>query len=137
MPRKPRRRLTGRLAPRLRPFYRRFPFTSPVSIRSADARGCVDLDLGVFYNRVPKAANSTVIVNLARERFGEDIPSKTAKRLFRRPAELARRELERFDELFRFTFVRNPYTRVLSAYLDKVERKARMRDDEQRVSKGS
>lgn len=124
---RPARRWRGRLLPHLRPFYRRFPFSSPVSLRSADRRGCVDFELGIFYNRVPKAANSTVIVNLARERHGEDIPSRTAKRLFRRPAELARSEVQQIEDLFRFTFVRNPYTRLLSAYLDKVERKALMR----------
>lgn len=119
----------GRVNPRWRPFYRRFRFDSPVSIRSADARGCVDQELGIFYNRIPKAANSTVVINLAAEQSGRDIGARAAKKLFATPAELSRAEVAAFDSLLRFTFVRNPYHRVLSAYLDKVERKARMKNE--------
>lgn len=117
--------LLNRLTVPLRPFYRKYPFTSPASIRSADDRGCVDLELGFFYNRVPKAANSTVMTNLARLKHGEDIASRAAKRMFTSPARLNAAEVARFDALFKFTVVRNPFTRTLSAYLDKVERRAR------------
>lgn len=116
--------LNGLTVP-FRPFYRRYPFSSPASIRSADDRGCVDLELGFFYNRVPKAANSTVMTNLARLKHGEDVASRTAKRMFTSPARLSAAEVVRFEDLFKFTVVRNPYTRTLSAYLDKVERRAR------------
>lgn len=116
--------LRNRVTMRYLPFYRRYPFSSPVSIASADKRGCVDLDLGIFCNRVPKAANSTVVVNLAASKLGHEIDSKPAKRIFRRPSTLTHREMEYFTRLYRFTFVRNPYVRVLSAFLDKVERKA-------------
>jgi hypothetical protein len=117
--------LLTRLTAPLRPFYRRYPFTSPVSIRSADDRGCVDMDLGFFCNRVPKAANSTVMTNLARLKFGADVASRDAKQMFATPARLNAAEVARFEQLFKFTVVRNPYTRTLSAYLDKVERRAR------------
>lgn len=118
------RLLRNRLTMRYLPFYRRYPFSSPVSIVSADKRGCVDLELGIFYNRVPKAANSSVVVNLAQQKLGYEIESKPAKCLFRRPSSLSNREMAGFGSLYRFTFVRNPYVRVLSAYLDKIERKA-------------
>ncbi len=108
----------------LRPFYRRHPFHSPASIRSADDRGMVDMELGFFCNRVPKAANSTVVTNLARLKFGRDIDSPDAKKMFATPARLSRAEVDRFASLFKFTVVRNPYTRTLSAYLDKIERRA-------------
>jgi hypothetical protein len=107
-----------------RPFYRRYPFRSPASIRSADDRGMVDMELGFFCNRVPKAANSTVVTNLARLKFGRDVDSPDAKKMFATPARLNRAEVERFASLFKFTVVRNPYTRTLSAYLDKIERRA-------------
>lgn len=116
--------LRNRLTMRYLPFYRRYPFSSPVSIASADKRGCVDLELGIFYNRIPKAANSSVVVNLAQQKLGHEIESRPAKRIFRRPSSLSREEMAGFDSLYRFTFVRNPYVRVLSAYLDKIERKA-------------
>ena len=112
------------------PFYRRYPYSDGISINSADARGLVDFDLGVFCNRIPKAANSSVIVNLAYRKYGREIPSKEAKKLFRTPAQLKRAEVERLPELFRFAFVRNPYTRVLSAFLDKVDRRERRKNRE-------
>ena len=105
-----------------RPFYRRYPYTGGLSIGSADARGCLDLALGCFYNRMPKAANSTVTTTLARLREGRDITSKVAKKLFDTPGQLRSDQMAAFDALFKFTVVRNPFTRVLSAYLDKVER---------------
>ncbi len=112
------------------PFYRRYPYTDGISINSADARGLVDLELGIFCNRIPKAANSSVIVNLAYRKYGQEIPSKEAKKRFRTPSQLRASEVERLSELFRFAFVRNPYTRVLSAFLDKVDRRAQDRDQE-------
>lgn len=108
----------------LRPFYRRYPFNSKASIRSADDRGMVDLELGFFCNRIPKAANSTVVTNLARLKFGKDVPSKQAKKMFLTPGRLSRAEVESFDSLFKFTVVREPFSRTLSAYLDKIERRA-------------
>jgi hypothetical protein len=107
-----------------RPFYRRYPFNSKASIRSADDRGMVDLELGFFCNRIPKAANSTVVTNLARLKFGKDVPSKQAKKMFLTPGRLSRAEVESFDSLFKFTVVREPFSRTLSAYLDKIERRA-------------
>lgn len=107
-----------------RPFYRRYPFRSAASIRSANDRGMVDFESGFFYNRVPKAANSTVVTQLTRIRFGQDVPSKQAKRLFQTPGHLAKEDIDRFDTLFKFTVVRNPFLRTLSAYLDKIERRA-------------
>ncbi len=108
----------------LRPFYRRYPFRSQASIRSADDRGMIDMELGFFCNRIPKAANSTVVTNLARLKFGRDISSPDAKKMFATPARLNRHEVDRLPSLFKFTVVRNPYTRTLSAYLDKIERRA-------------
>lgn len=77
-----------------------------------------------LYNRIPKAANSTVMVNLAAHAFGVDAHADAARRMFRRPSELSRAEADDFDALFGFTFVRDPFVRARSAYLDKVARKA-------------
>ncbi|MGM0404488.1 MAG: sulfotransferase family protein [Thermodesulfobacteriota bacterium] len=112
------------------PFYRRYPYKNGIAIDSADDRGCVDMELGFFYNRIPKAANSTVVTNLARLKFGREIASKAAKKMFKTPSALHAREVSQFSFLFTFTVVRNPYTRTLSAYLDKVERRA-LRDNKE------
>lgn len=124
------RLLRNRLTIPWTPFYRKYPYHNGISISSADDRGFVDFDLGVFCNRIPKAANSSVIVNLAYRKFGREIPSKEAKRLFRTPSQLKRSELEDLPSLFTFAFVRNPYTRVLSAFLDKVDRRAKRRNED-------
>lgn len=112
----------------LTPFYRQYPFNSKVSVSSADWRGCVDFELGFFCNRIPKAANSTVVTTLARMKFGREIPSKEAKKIFKNPSELTRAEVAKLPFLVKVAVVRNPYTRTLSAYLDKIERRA-LRDN--------
>ncbi|MBD3640089.1 MAG: sulfotransferase family protein [Marinobacter sp.] len=120
------RRITrNRLTIPFTPFYRRYPYRNGISINSADARGCVDTRLGFFCNRIPKAANSTIVENLARLSFGEDVPSKIAKKRFTVPSQLSRADVDQIEDMFRFAVVRNPFTRTLSAYLDKVERRAR------------
>ncbi|WGL15406.1 sulfotransferase family protein [Microbulbifer bruguierae] len=106
----------------LRPFYRRYPFSSAASMRSANDRGIVDMELGFFYNRMPKAANSTMVTNLVRLKLGHDLPSPQAKRAFPHPGRLGSSDMAAFPGLFKFTVVRNPYSRLLSAYLDKVVR---------------
>lgn len=107
-----------------RPFYKHYPYRGGVAIDSANARGCVDLELGVFCNRIPKAANSTIISNLTMLKYGREIPSKKAKKLFDTPASLSKQQMAQFDALFKFAVVRNPFTRTLSSYLEKVERRA-------------
>ena len=119
-----KRLMRNRLTLPFVPFYRRYPYSGGLAIDSADARGCLDMKLGFFCNRIPKSANSTIVTTLARIRFNQEIPSKQAKKLFLTPSLLYKSEVDEFEQLFRFTFVRNPFTRTLSAYLDKVERRA-------------
>lgn len=112
------------------PFYRQYPYRNGISINSADARGLVDFELGVFCNRIPKAANSSVVTNLAYHKLGHTIPDRDAKKLFTFPSELSKQQVAKLPTLFTFAFVRNPYTRVLSAFLDKVDRRARRKNRE-------
>lgn len=114
------------------PFYKKYPFLCDASIRSADDRGCIDFDLGIFYNRTPKAANSTIVSNLVQLKLGKEIASWDAKKIFSTPAQLSESQLERFDELFKFALVRDPFSRTLSAYLDKIDRK--FNQDSEKVS---
>lgn len=106
-----------------RPFYKKYPFQGQASIKSADDRGCVDFELGMFCNRVPKAANSTIISKLVETKYSSERGSRQAKKVFRPPSTLSKAEVEKFSELFKFTVVRDPFSRTLSAYLDKIDRK--------------
>lgn len=73
---------------------------------------------GFIYFRIPKSANSTVTLALSRHVHGH--AGRSAKRQGRRFG-LGGIRLERqWRQQFTFTFVRDPFARVLSAYLDKV-----------------
>lgn len=107
------------------PFYVRYPYAGRVSFDMADLRGMCGIDHGFFFNRIPKSANSTVSVFLAGNSGVPSVPGDLvgnwAKYAFPKPSELNPEQLEQLEDCFKFTFVRNPYTRVLSAYLDKVK----------------
>jgi hypothetical protein len=102
------------------PFFITYPFNSPLAISAADIRGLVEPRLKVFYSRVPKAANTSVVFTLEKLRTGVAPDSVKIKRNFRRPSQLSEDEVRALDSYFKFTFVRDPFTRVLSAYLSKV-----------------
>ncbi len=76
-----------------------------------------------IYFRIPKSANSTITLTLVRsmeagvngDQTGQQ--SKEVDQEFLQSGVIFPSQMERY---FTFTFVRNPFTRVLSAYLDKV-----------------
>ena len=79
-----------------------------------------------FYNRVPKEANNSITQTLFnhsayRPRLARrDNP----KYKFQRPIFLSPNQVHKLEhEAFKFTFARNLYGRVLSAYHDKVGRR--------------
>ncbi|MEQ9038949.1 MAG: sulfotransferase family 2 domain-containing protein [Silicimonas sp.] len=106
---------------RVSPFFRRFPPNLETrfivsSIRLLENRQAV-------YFRVPKAANSTVIATIMRHEGFQDLNFSTIDS-FKKPlkpvTKLSRRELDDVvQNWFKFTVVRNPYTRILSAWQDK------------------
>jgi hypothetical protein len=118
------RAATG-VAGRVLPFYRRWPYGGRLGFFTADMRGAYSPEDLFFYNRIPKAANSTVMATLAdASSFRQRLARDRAKSRFLRPSRLGAREVERLDaEAFRFVFVRDPYARALSAFADKVLRK--------------
>lgn len=104
------------------PFYRVYPHQSDIALVQADALGLVDLQYKFFYDRIPKAANSTIVGMLAKNIYGSEFSSEQeVKQLFNTtPVDLDARQVSRFKDFYKFTFVRDPYVRVLSAYLDKI-----------------
>jgi hypothetical protein len=108
------------------PFYRRFPYRGAMDIFKLDPRGAYSPIEPFFYNRIPKAANTTITQTLFEHtKFRPSQARKDdPKYQFLRPLFLSSSEVKRLEEeAFKFTFVRNPYSRTLSAYLDKVGRK--------------
>jgi len=119
-------RAGGRIGARLlSPFYRRFPYRGAMDLFKLDPRGAYSPLEPFFYNRIPKAANTTITqVLFEHTRFRPHQPRRDhPKYQFLRPLGLSNSEVERLErEAWVFTVVRDPYSRVLSAYLDKVGR---------------
>ena len=112
----------GAAANRLTPFYRRFPYRGRLWWTEVDMRTAVCHRSGFLYNRLPKTANSTVTHLLAQQSFGTR--AGRAKHRFRRCSRLSTRELRAVvQDYLKFVVVRDPYSRTLSAFLDKVQRR--------------
>lgn len=96
-------------------------------INAVDSRVAIHWENGYCYFRVPKAGNSSVSASLAGVSGNDLDPAaqelKSAKSdPFRQASSLNWSEYRRFErEFFKFTFVRNPLDRLLSAFLDKVD----------------
>lgn len=107
------------------PFYREFKYKGSLPINRADARGAVFLDSKVFYNRIPKAANTTIVSVIWQLECGHELTSMKPARHkshLTRPSELSSRDVRSLrDSFYKFVFARNPFTRVLSAYRNKIE----------------
>jgi hypothetical protein len=99
------------------PFYRRHPYTGQLWWSEVDLRGAISIEGRFFYNRLPKNANSSITAALA----GAMSLKGPSKRAFLRPSRLAASTVAALDRDFvKFVFVRDPYDRTLSAFLEKV-----------------
>lgn len=119
----PLKQAAARAVNAARPFYRRFPYKGPVEFFKVDARGAYSPLEPFFYNRVPKAANTTIAFTLAQHSQFRRMGARkdSIKGYFLRPSYLSRRDVDRLDrEAFKFTVVRDPYSRVLSAFNSKI-----------------
>jgi hypothetical protein len=107
--------LSGALC--LHPFYVARPGVWSPQLWEIDARIAISLERKYCYVRVPKSANTAVISTLFHHETGRRLGGRHIKRAFKRPSALLRPDLRGF---YCFSFVRNPYDRVLSAYLSKL-----------------
>lgn len=79
-------------------------------------------DLHLIYNRIKKSGNTTITAFLSEISGKSYENSAQLKKGILSPLEASFFEIVRAREYYLFTFVRNPYSRVLSAYLDKIAR---------------
>jgi hypothetical protein len=92
--------------------------------RSVSDRIFVSAEYKFIYFRVPKSANSTVALTLAKcmgalsAHDMRGVASKKIGKKFLKSGIIFESQLARY---FTFTFVRNPFARALSAYLDKIQ----------------
>jgi hypothetical protein len=107
------------------PFFRLHPYEGPLPYKSIDAYSVVDQQLGIFFHRIPKAANSSLAASIAQLKRGKVLPSgqgfkREVRSALVKPSDLSEAEAADAINLYKFVFVRDPYSRVLSAYLSKV-----------------
>lgn len=85
----------------------------------AAANVAVFPELGLAYNRIKKNANTSVLLLLQQMAQGKVDNRKDVKRKTGTLLDLSRDELRTLDRLHLFVVIRNPYSRVLSAFLDR------------------
>ena len=105
----------------LHPFYLTRPRLWTPHLWEIDARIAVNVERKYCYVRIPRAANTAITATLFHQHHGH-LPDERfeGKRAFKRPAAMPGFLPSSLDGFFCFTFVRNPYERVLSAYLSKM-----------------
>lgn len=104
-------------------------FRPQVSANLIERTVCLRRAHSYIYFRIPKAANTTVASNLyVNEQGVWDLNSEEINRYkvsFERPSTLTEDEIANLDRFFKFTVVRNPATRILSCYLQKIKGNAK------------
>ncbi|MEA3505959.1 MAG: sulfotransferase family protein [Elusimicrobiota bacterium] len=79
----------------------------------------VDMERKFLFNRLTKVASSALMVTL-KPKAEDGKKREKYKQKHKRPSKLKKRDVKKVDDLFKFIFVRNPYDRILSAYLHKI-----------------
>jgi len=107
------------------PFFRRFNYDGPLSLKRIDTQTAVDADCGFLGHLNPKAANSSIAAALGALSLSTKPPLDQAtkrmiRRELRRPSTLSPEEVEAVPTMTSFVCIRNPYSRTLSAFLSKV-----------------
>lgn len=108
-------------------YYEIYPPKLNLSI--IDSRCMISHKHKFAYFRIPKAANSTVTATLYYADTLKVVDSldsiqQIKDTVFDKPSLMTNKQVSDFrTKYFKFTFVRNPFTRIVSAYLDKIKTK--------------
>jgi len=118
------------------PFYQHCMPAASERLKAINGRILISDRYRFVYVRIPKCANSTIVLALGLQELGHDEAywdalepeerrrffSQTLKKeTFRHPSDLQQDEADQVvAEYRRVMFVRNPFSRVASAYLDKI-----------------
>lgn len=103
------------------PYFILRPHSWNTKLNIIEPRLGINTKLGYVYIRVPKAANSAVVSTLYLYEHGcEPSVPMDAKKSFESIYDLSFEDSTKIKTYYKFIFVRNPYTRILSAYLNKV-----------------
>ena len=110
------------VAERLKKFYG-LEFEVYASPQHIDNNLHVSVDHKYMYCDIPKAGCTTIkqtlVESVERKVVNYNVHDR-AQTPLRRPSEVFD-DIKELEAYFKFTFVRNPYTRMLSAYLDKIQ----------------
>ena len=79
-------------------------------------------ELRLVYNRIKKSGNSSIVAFLADILQEEYFNISALKASLENPVTIDAKTAHEMNNFFSFTIVRNPYTRILSAFRDKVGR---------------
>lgn len=106
-----------------KPFFSEYDFYGSYRFRCINTNVCIDYDVGFLYNRVQKSANTytCMLLYLIKNNIENMSYTSEMKAHWLRPDDLNAKQVNALEDLCKFTFVRSPYTRVLSAYNDKIE----------------
>ena len=108
-----------------KPFFAKYrPQHAETVARLIDRKSKVSHRSKFAFFRIPKAASSTAFKTLylcENEMPAHDYDHRVAKTSYARFSELSHRQVIELEErYFKFTIVRNPWSRIASAYLDKI-----------------
>lgn len=105
-------------------FYKIYPPKLPIAL--IDDIGMINYKYNFIYFRIKKAANSTIVATLYNAETSKQINSLKELQYIKdnyyiKPSDLSKNEVKKISNYYCFSFVRNPYSRILSSYLNKIK----------------
>jgi hypothetical protein len=112
------------------PFYKINRPAGRMLLSELDHACVVDTKHQIFFHRIPKNANSSLVTSVHQLLEGNEVSTaiedkRRLKKATQRPSLLDAAEAQKVGDYFKFLLVRNPYDRALSAYLSKAVKYAK------------